>query len=101
MIHENRVIGSRTKSGDPQIRALTDVLSIIIGFVLHEVMGTNSLPNTDFFFGVLNILGDSIDEFLQGMRSAHLQEPAPVPVGIDVDSIALKKFFGMGLGPFG
>src|SRR5215469_3474484 len=69
VINENRVIGSRTKRGNSQIFTLTNFFAIVIGLALDDVIGTSSLPNADLLFWVLNIFGDSVNEFFQRVRS--------------------------------
>src|SRR5713226_4417190 len=84
MLEKRRVIGAGAERVDAQIRPLPD-LAPVLRARLDDLGGAESLAYRDFFLRVDDVIGNFIDEFLQRVRAADVQEAPGVAVAVDID----------------
>ena len=80
---------------------MPQLFSIVGGFRLREIRQLQPLPNREFGFRIFDIARDSVDELFETVRAFHVEEPAVVAIGVDVDGGVLPQLVGMRFDPLG
>ena len=101
MIEEDCPVGAGAQCVNAQVSAVANFLPVFGGLGIGDGFQLVALPDRDLLLGIFNVASHAIDEFLQGMRSAHGQIAATVAVAIDISGGMPAKFIGMSFAPLG
>src|SRR5258705_12230898 len=84
VLDERRVVRTRTERIDPEITPLASV-ALFIGLTSKQQQSPLTLGHADFLLWIDDIPCHFVNEPLQRMRAAHIEESAPVGIRVYVD----------------
>src|SRR5439155_23868507 len=96
-----RVVRPGAERADAEIAAIADVLPILVLGGARNLPRLQPLPDRQVRFGIANVARHAVDEALERMRSADVEEAAAVAVGVDVRDGVLAQIVRVGLDPLG
>ena len=101
VIEEAGEVGARAQRVQPEIGPLAHRLAVVGVPGVGDVGELSPIPDRQLRLGVLDIAGHPVDELLQRVRAAHLEEAAAVAVGVEVGDRVLAQLGGVRFHPLG